>query len=134
MTLELSVPASGDRWFDWLVRQRFAHLPENERVALARRLRQVRDRVLQYGGIAPGDRVLDVGCGTGLLAFGAVDRVCPNGRVIGVDISAANVAFCMDMAAREGPSQQMDFVVGDALALPFRNASFDVVVCRSVLI
>lgn len=117
-----------------MVRHRFAHHPEDEQVALVRALLQVRDRVLHYAEIASGSRVLDLGCGTGLLAFGAVERVGPDGRVVGVDISAANVGFCKDMAAREGLSQRMDFVVANALALPFPDGSFDVVVCRSVLL
>lgn len=58
----------------------------------------------------------------------------PNGQVVSVDISAANLAFCKETAAREGLSPRMGFVLGDALALPFLDASFDVVVCRSVVI
>ena len=47
----------------------------------------VRDRVLDRARLAPDDVVLDVGTGTGLLVFGALDRLGPDGSVVALDIS-----------------------------------------------
>ncbi len=47
----------------------------------------IRDRVLDRARLAPDDIVLDVGTGTGLLAFGALDRLGADGCVVALDIS-----------------------------------------------
>jgi DNA gyrase subunit B len=66
-----------------------------------------------------GDEVLDVACGTGLVSRLFTGRVA---RVVGVDITA-------DMAEQAKPHLD-EFVLAPAEALPFEDASFDVVVCR----
>jgi len=80
------------------------------------------------GLLAPfnGDeRALDVGCGTGALAYVLAERV---GEVVGIDESEAYVA-----AAREHAPAGCTFVVGDATALPFPYGDFDLVGCLRVL-
>src|SRR4051794_38035268 len=68
--------------------------------------------------VRPGDRVLDVCCGTGDLAIAAL----PVAReVVGVDFSEA----MLDRARRKAPA--IEWVRADALALPFEDASFDAV-------
>jgi SAM-dependent methyltransferase len=70
--------------------------------------------------VAAGDSVLDAGCGTGALSF-AIGDIVPSARVTGVDPSAA---YVRDAQARV-PSDRMRFLVGDAQALEFPDASFD---------
>lgn len=74
--------------------------------------------------IRPGDRVLDVACGTGVLAREAARRVDSSGRVAGIDISPAMLA----VAARIAPG--IEWQQGDANALPFADGSFDAVVSQ----
>ncbi len=75
----------------------------------------------------PGDRGLDICCGSGDLARLLSQQVGPDGEVVGTDFSAKMLA----MAARKTSSlpqdrhSTIDWVEGDALALPFANASFD---------
>jgi ubiquinone/menaquinone biosynthesis C-methylase UbiE len=71
------------------------------------------------------ERVLDVGCGTGALAYALAPLV---GEVVGVDSSEEYLA-----AAREGAPDNCSFVVGDAEALPFDYGDFDLVGCLRVL-
>jgi demethylmenaquinone methyltransferase / 2-methoxy-6-polyprenyl-1,4-benzoquinol methylase len=66
--------------------------------------------------VTPGDRVLDAACGTGDLAIAARDA---GGKVTGLDFSER----MLERARRK--SDQIDWVQGDALALPFEDASFD---------
>ncbi len=66
-----------------------------------------------------GERVLDVGCGTGVLLERILDR-CPDSRVSGVDLSPAMVA-----QARRRLPQRVTLEVADAEALPFPAHSFD---------
>lgn len=79
-------------------------------------------RVIEMAGVAPGQRVLDVGCGTGVLARAASDLVGPAGRVVGVDPNAG-----MLEVARRSP-EVVEWVPGSAEDLPFPNGSFDHVV------
>jgi ubiquinone/menaquinone biosynthesis C-methylase UbiE len=77
---------------------------------------------------APGERVLDVACGTGLVSFMIADAVGPEGSVVGTDISGRMVEGAREIAADRGAGNTT-FECADAEALPFADASFDVVVC-----
>jgi SAM-dependent methyltransferase len=74
-----------------------------------------------------GDRVLDVGCGTGVLGREALRRVGEEGQVAGVDLNKGMLA----VAARTEPD--ITWRRGDAASLPFEDASFDVVVSQFAL-
>lgn len=83
-------------------------------------------RMLDIAQVTLGDRVLDVGCGTGVLARAAADRVGED-RVTGLDLNEGMLA----VARRLRP--QLDWCQGDAIALPFTNASYDVVLSQFAL-
>jgi SAM-dependent methyltransferase len=83
--------------------------------------------VADAAGIRTGNRVLDVGCGTGVLAREALRRVGQEGQVVGVDLNEGMLA----VAARTAP--EIDWRLGDATSLPFEDASFDVVVSQFAL-
>ena len=70
-----------DKWAAWLLHRRDGDDAEQRQKTLEHLL-PIRQHVLDSARIAPGDAVLDVGAGDGLIAFGALDRVGPNGRVI----------------------------------------------------
>jgi SAM-dependent methyltransferase len=78
--------------------------------------------------LAAGDRVLDLACGTGIVARLAKQRVGESGKVVGVDLSPAMLAVARRVA------QGIDWREGDAGALPLRaDELFDVVVCQQGL-
>jgi ubiquinone/menaquinone biosynthesis C-methylase UbiE len=83
--------------------------------------------VADAAGIRTADRVLDVGCGTGVLAREALRRVGQEGRVVGLDLNEGMLA----VAARTEP--KIEWQLGDAASLPFEDASFDVVVSQFAL-
>jgi arsenite methyltransferase len=95
---------------------------------------QLRERVLDNGDVRPGDVVLDVGCGDGWIAFAALDRVGPGGRVVFADVSQDLVDHCRTLAEQLGVLTRCDFVRASADELPLADASVDVVTTRSVLI
>lgn len=70
-----------------------------------------------------GDRVLDIGCGTGADAVALARRVCPSGRVVGVDLSRSLVTIATARAAVLG--LPVTFQQADIHALPFADGSFD---------
>jgi len=89
------------------------------------RERAFRERILGLAGLAPGESVLDVGCGTGTLALAAKCQVGPRGMVAGIDASPEMIARA-DKKARKA---RIDVAFGNApaQALPFPDAQFDAV-------
>jgi SAM-dependent methyltransferase len=91
-----------------------------------------RDGVLARADLRPADVLLDVGCGTGLIAFGALEQLGPDGRVIFSDISDDVLDECRRKAG-DDPRCQFVRAAADDLA-GVDDASVDVVTTRSVLI
>lgn len=97
--------------------------PHYDRIDLAMTLglgRRYRREALVRGGATAGARVLDVGCGTGLLARAAIAVVGEHGSVTAIDPSPAMI----DRARRRGLSR---LYLGIAESLPFADATFDLV-------
>lgn len=82
----------------------------------------------QFAAIGPQDSVLDVGCGIGSFSLVIADAF-PSARVTGVDPSAAFVAH----AQKRVGDDRVQFIVGDAQALQFPDATFDKTVSQLVL-
>jgi arsenite methyltransferase len=123
-----------DKWASWLLHRRDGDDVEQHQKALEHLL-PIRERVLDNAHIQPGDAVLDVGAGDGLIAFGALDRVGTEGTVVVSDVSADLVAHARSLAADAGEQRRMSFVQAAAEDLaPIEDASVDVVTTRSILI
>jgi len=74
-----------DKWAEWLLHRR--HGGDTKQMqAVLEWLYPVRDKVLSNTNLKEGDTLLDVGCGDGLIAFGALEKI-KNSRVIFSDIS-----------------------------------------------
>lgn len=84
--------------------------------------------LLQAAALQPGERVLDVACGTGLVARLAAERVGPTGTVTGVDISPDMIEVAQPTPAPAVPA--VDWQVGDAASLPLPDGAYDVVLCQ----
>jgi SAM-dependent methyltransferase len=83
--------------------------------------------VIEAAGVTAGQEVLDVACGTGVVARAAADRVGATGRVVAVDINEA----MLTVARRLNP--EVDWRTADAGDLPFPDSSFDAVLCQAAL-
>jgi ubiquinone/menaquinone biosynthesis C-methylase UbiE len=93
----------------------------------------VRDKVLDRSGLAEDETLLDVGCGEGMIGFGALERGA--GHVVFSDISDDLLDFCREAAEALGVSHRASFVKAGAIDLAgIDDASVDVVTTRSVLI
>ncbi len=119
-----------DQWAAWLLSRRDGG-DEGLRRRHSATLQEYRDGVLDRAAVVPGDVVLDVGAGTGLIGLGALGRVGPDGRVIFSDVSADLLAECR---RRTGDDPRCAFVQASADDLAgIADASVDVVTTRSVL-
>jgi len=81
--------------------------------------------------LQPGDRVLDVACGTGAVTRVVADRLAGTGRIVGLDINAAMLGVARGVIERAGSSAE--WCEASALEMPLPDASFDVVVCQQGL-
>ena len=81
-----------------------------------------------FAGVKDGDRVLDVGTGTGAVAS-ALEAVNKKGEVVGIDPSEGFITYAM----KNAKSERSRFEVGDAQKLQFKNASFDKTIALLVM-
>ena len=84
--------------------------------------------LLDTAALAHGAKVLDVACGTGIVARLAAPQVGPTGRVVGVDTNEAMLAVAR--AQPKPPETHVEWRQGDAIKLPFPDAEFDAVLCQ----
>jgi len=91
-------------------------------------LRRHHEHLRAAMGIAPADRVLDIGCGAGETTRDAA-RAASSGAVLGVDISAPMLERARRLALEAG-LKNIRYELGDAQVHPFKRASFDVIISR----
>jgi SAM-dependent methyltransferase len=87
--------------------------------------------LLERAAPQPGARVLDLACGTGIVARRVAPLIMPGGSVDALDLNAAMLAVARDAARREGVA--CVFQQGDMAALPFSAGAYDLVTCQQGL-
>lgn len=87
------------------------------------------ERLVDAAAIASGERVLDVGCGTGIVARTAARGVAPGGRVAALDVNEQ----MLEVARAAGGDAPVEWRVGNASALPFPDGAFDAVLSQQML-
>ena len=91
-------------------------------------LAPARTCMLALASLAPGERVLDLACGTGLVTLAAAASVGPRGHVLGTDLSGQMVEVARQRAVEQQASN-VTFQRMDAEVLDLPDATFDVVLC-----
>jgi SAM-dependent methyltransferase len=84
--------------------------------------------LIEQAVLQPGERVLDVACGTGVVARLAVKPVGSTGQIIGLDNDAEKLGVARSLPLLPGVS--LAWQEGNALAMPFADASFDALLCQ----
>jgi len=96
---------------------------------LAERSEQpMRDAGLKMLAAAPGERVLEIGFGTGHTLATLAQAVGPEGRVLGIDISDSMVAMTRELLDKQDLADRAELQCGDAEHLPYDDGSLDAVV------
>jgi arsenite methyltransferase len=123
-----------DQWAQWLLQRRDGG-DQALRQTLLKNLEAYRDGVLAHASLQEGETLLDLGTGTGLIAFGALERVGECGSVIFSDISQDLLDHSRALAEQMGVLERCRFLPASADDLSaLADASVDVVTTRSVLI
>jgi arsenite methyltransferase len=123
-----------DPWAEWLVSTRHGGDPRREQ-EIREHVAEIRDRVLDKARLEDGETLLDVGCGDGLIGFGALDRVGTSGRVIFTDVSPDVLRLCRQHAQEAGVLDRCLFLQDSANRLrPVADGAVHAVTTRSVLI
>lgn len=94
---------------------------------------EARAAYLDLLGIHGGERVLDIGCGSGVVTRDIARRVGREGRAVGVDPSPQFLVVARELAQAAGLGGQVEFREGSALHLPFADGAFDVAVAVTAL-
>ena len=123
-----------DQWAQWLFQRRHGGDPEMLQAMLSI-LSQIRDTVLQNARVTQGNILLDVGCGDGLIAFGALPLVGERGKVLFCDISQNLLDHCQALAQQMEVLDRCQFLQASAdnLQMIVSN-SVHAVTARSVLV
>jgi ubiquinone/menaquinone biosynthesis C-methylase UbiE len=82
--------------------------------------------LIEVATLRPGERVLDVACGTGIVTRLAAERVGPNGTVAGLDINPGMLAVAREAAP---PGRSVAWFESPVEAIPLPDGGFDVVLC-----
>lgn len=83
--------------------------------------------LVRIAALRPGERVLDIACGTGVVARLASERVSVTGTVAGLDVNPGMLAVAKSSTP---PEAKIDWHEGSAEALPFPDGAFDAVLCQ----
>ena len=94
-------------------------------------MRQFAPDLFEVAALQPGERVLDLACGTGVIARHAAAIVGSAGKVTGLDINPGMLAVAR--ALPPGPGAAIEWVEASAVSMNIPDASFDVVLCQQGL-
>jgi len=80
--------------------------------------------LVDTAGVQPGDRVIDIACGTGVVAQLAAERTGATGQVVGLDVNTAMLAVA------RAQTTGIEWIEANAQAIPLPDGSFDVALCQ----
>jgi ubiquinone/menaquinone biosynthesis C-methylase UbiE len=103
-----------------------------ERYIVAAWMGEWAQALVDTANLAEGEKVLDLACGTGIVARKAAPRVGQNGRIVGFDANDAMLRAARQFAEHEG-LDRIDWRQGTASAIPFGRQAFDAILCQQGL-
>src|SRR5215208_5387475 len=111
------------RWQEWQLEESSAEAYERYLVPLL--FAPGAEYLVELAALGPGERVLDVAYGTGIVARRAAPRVGSGGTVVGLDLNESMLKVARKVSSDVRPA--IEWQQGDATDMPFPDATFDVV-------
>ncbi len=121
-------------WTEWLSKTRFASLTEEQRTQTLNWLQLVADIIINSARIKEGDTVIDIGTGTGLLAFKALEKLNGTGTVIFSDKFQDCLDSCQEFITSTKVSGNYKMLLSPADKIDLPDESVDKAIMRSVLV
>lgn len=124
-----------ENWTQWLKNGRFSYMTDQQQEQTINWLLSVRNNILEIAQIKAGDTVIDIGTGTGLLAFGVYEKFGDSCKIIASDHFIDCLEECQKVAQQCTISPEiMEFRQLDASNINLPDNSVDVILMRSVLV
>lgn len=121
-------------WTQWLSKTRFSHMDEVQKQQTFNWLFAVRDLVLEKAEIKPNERVIDLGCGTGLLGFGVLEKFKDSVETIFSDKFQDCLDECQNILLKSEIPNKASFLKSDVLDIKLPEGYVDKAMTRSVLV
>lgn len=121
-------------WTQWLSETRFSHMDEIQKEQTFRWLFALRDVVISNAGIKNNDKIIDIGCGTGLLSFGVLEKFQDNVELIFSDKFEDCLVECEKILKESNIKNRASFLQSDCLDIKLPDNAVDVALTRSVLV
>ncbi|HEY1871780.1 MAG TPA: methyltransferase domain-containing protein, partial [Chitinophagaceae bacterium] len=91
-------------------------------------LKPAQDKLLEMANLQPGEKLIDIACGTGLVSFPAAEKIGDNGLLLATDISDSMIKICKELAKEKNyHNMQFERMDGEELNVPAEK--FDVALC-----
>lgn len=121
-------------WAEWLKKARFSYMTEEQKEQTLRWLIIVRDKIIENAKIQQNHTVIDIGTGTGLLAFSAYDLIKNHGKVIAMDSSEDCLEECKKLALECNLGHEFETLTSDIYKIKLDDNVADIALMRSVLV
>lgn len=121
-------------WSQWLKNTRFSYMDENQLAQTLNWLQAVKDVVLLNAEIKADDTVIDLGTGTGLLGFGALEKLNENGKIIFSDKFEDCLSECKNLIKTLEIQPNVDFIQTSCENIKLPSESVNKALMRSVLV
>ena len=121
-------------WTQWLKQTRFSHMSEVQVQQTFNWLFAVRNIVIEKANIKAGDKIIDIGCGTGLLSFGVLEKFQDSVELIFSDKFEDCLLECKKLLEESNIKHNATFLQSDCLDIKLPDFSVDKALTRSVLV
>lgn len=121
-------------WTQWLQKTRFAHMNEEQIQQTFRWLFAIRDVVISKADIKKADKIIDIGCGSGLLGFGVIEKFKDDVEIIFSDKFEDCLEECKKLLGKCDVKYKASFLQSDCLDIKLPDCSVDKAMTRSVLV
>lgn len=121
-------------WTQWLKQTRFSHMSEVQVQQTFNWLFAVRNIVIEKANIKAGDKIIDIGCGTGLLSFGVLEKFQDSVELIFSDKFEDCLLECKKLLEESNIKHNATFLQSDCHDIKLPDFSVDKALTRSVLV